>query len=127
MPLREGEFLAQAFTVSIRKPVAEEAFQNGRRLAIPLLRFWSERSTRKKQFTIGSTDQYRNKADAMSVVESFRLRINSDQPVHLRAITVGGLIQQYIAQELPQRSQTQRSYLAVLRRWIGPKWCNYEP
>jgi hypothetical protein len=61
----------------------------------------------------------------MRVVESFRLRINSDQPVHLRAITVGGLIEQYIAQELPQRYSTQRSYLAVLRRWIGPEWGEY--
>jgi hypothetical protein len=29
----------------------------------------------------------------MRVVESLRLRINSDQPIHLQAITVGGLIE----------------------------------
>jgi integrase len=79
----------------------------------------------RKTLTVGSTDQYPNKSDAMRVVESLRLRINADQPVQLQAITMAGLIEQYIAQELPQRYSTQRSYLSVLRGWIEPKWGEY--
>jgi hypothetical protein len=45
--------------------------------------------------------------------------------VHLQAITVGGLIEQYISQELPKRYSTQRSYLSVVRGWILPKWGEY--
>ena len=44
----------------------------------------------------------------------------------IEPITVGGLVEKYIKEELPQRYSTQRSYLAVLQRWIKPKWGEYQ-
>ena len=56
----------------------------------------------------------------MKVVEALRLRINSDAPFDPQPITLGGLIERYIEQELPERYPTQRSYLAILKRSIDP-------
>ena len=80
---------------------------------------------RRRTVTIGSVKQYPNRRDAMKLVEAFRLRMNSDSPFTFAPITIGVLIERYIELELPERYSTQRSYLAVLRRWIGPKWGEY--
>jgi len=61
----------------------------------------------------------------MKLVEAFRLKINCDAPAHLEPITVGGLVERYIKEELPDRYSTQRSYLSVMNRWIKPKWGEY--
>jgi integrase len=85
-----------------------------------------EGTRRRRTVTIGSVKQYPNRRDAMKLVEAFRLKINCDAPVHLEPITVGGLVERYIEEELPQRYSTQRSYLSVMDCWIKPKWGEYQ-
>ena len=80
---------------------------------------------RRRTITIGSVKQYPSRRDAMKVVEAFRLRLNADAPFNPDPVTIGALIARYIELELPERYSTQRSYLAVLNRWIGPKWGEY--
>jgi len=58
-------------------------------------------------------------------VESFRLQSDPDHAGE-RPVTIGALIDRYIADELPERHSTRCSYLTVLRKWIRPKWQDYE-
>ena len=85
----------------------------------------TSRTRRRRTITIGSVKQYPSTREAMKVVEAFRLRLNADAPFNPDPVTIGALIERYIELELPERYSTQRSYLAVLKRWIGPKWGEY--
>lgn len=80
---------------------------------------------RRKTIMIGTTDQYPTRESAEQVVETLRPWINAGLPVRSSPLTIGGLIEFYIAQELPERHSTQRSYLTGLNKWIGPKWSEY--
>jgi len=79
----------------------------------------------RRTVTIGTVKQYPNRRDAMKLVEAFRLKINCDALAHIEPATVGGLVERYISEELPERYSTQQSYLAILKRWIRPKWGDY--
>jgi hypothetical protein len=53
-----------------------------------------------------------------------RLKLNADNPqAQFRTVTVGALIDRYLAEELDRvRHDTQVSYKAFLNKWIRPKW-----
>jgi integrase len=78
----------------------------------------------RKSILIGTSDRFPTKAAALRAVESFRLRLNGDNPqTAFRAVTVSGLIDRYIAEELERvRHDTQVSYRAFLNKWIRPRW-----
>jgi integrase len=70
---------------------------------------------------VGSAKQYPTERVAQQAAEALRLRLNVDGP-GAGPVTVGGLIERYIAEELPERWSTRCSYLSCLRRWLIPKW-----
>jgi hypothetical protein len=78
----------------------------------------------RKSVLIGTTERLPNKAAAVRAVESRRLKLNADNPqTPFRTITVGALIERYLAEELDRvRHGTQVSYKAFLNKWIRPKW-----
>jgi integrase len=79
---------------------------------------------RRKAMLIGSTDRLPTKAAALRALESYRLRLNADNPqTQFRATSLGALIDRYIPEELDQvRHDTQVSYRAFLNKWIRPRW-----
>ena len=79
---------------------------------------------RRKAVLIGTTDRLPTRAAALRAVESHRLRLNADNPqTQFRAITLGALIDRYIAEELEQvRHYTEISYRAFLNKGIRPRW-----
>ena len=75
----------------------------------------------RRAVTIGTVARFPTRADALRAVQGLRLRINADRNI-LEPVTVSGLLDRYIAEELPERYSTRISYLAVLNRWVRPKW-----
>src|SRR6185437_15212156 len=82
-------------------------------------------ASRRRAVTIGTVKQYPTRAQAMKAVEAIRLRLNSESLLG-PPVSVACLIEKYTEQELPERYSTRKSYLAVLHRWIGPKWGEYK-
>jgi integrase len=71
---------------------------------------------------IGTLSQYPTRADALRLLERFRLRLNLDHRFG-RPVTLGALVDHYVEKELPQlRYGTQLAHLSTLNRWIRPRW-----
>jgi integrase len=79
---------------------------------------------RRKSVLIGTTDRLPTKAAVLQAIESYRLRVNCDNPqADLHPVSVGALIDRYIEEELPGlRHDTQISYRSFLNKWIRPRW-----
>jgi integrase len=70
---------------------------------------------------IGTVAQYPTKAEAKRAAEGMLLSINANNPgAHFA--TLGGLIDRYIMEELPERNSTRSRYLSWLTNHIRPKW-----
>ena len=71
---------------------------------------------------IGTLSQYPTRADALRILERFRLRLNLQHRFD-RPVTLDGLADHYVEKELPQlRYGTQQAHLSSLSRWIRPRW-----
>jgi len=70
---------------------------------------------------LGTVEQYRTKAQAKRAAEATRMVANLAQPDAV-PVTMGGLIDRYIADKLPQRYSTRVSYLSCLNGHIRPRW-----
>ncbi len=71
--------------------------------------------------TIGTVAQYPTRADALRMIEPFRLRLNL-QHRFARPTTLRALADQYVELEPQLRYSTQLSYLSSLNQWIRPRW-----
>ncbi len=80
----------------------------------------------RKALFIGTTDQYKTESLARKAVEAHLLKLNTERPQHhLGSVTFGGLCDRYIAEELPERYSTRKSYLSNLTVHIKPRWGSY--
>jgi integrase len=80
----------------------------------------------RKALFIGTTDQYKTEAQARKAVEAILLKLNAEKPMHhLGTVTFGGLCDRYIAEELPERYSTRKSYLSNINQHIKPRWGEY--
>src|SRR5258707_13406988 len=71
---------------------------------------------------IGTVVEYPTRADALRMVERFRLRLNLEHRF-AQSVTLDALVDHYVEQELPQlRYGSQQSHLCCLKRWIRPRW-----
>jgi integrase len=71
---------------------------------------------------IGTVVEYPTRADALRMVERFRLRLNLEHRF-AQPVTLDALVDHYVEQELPQlRYGSQQSHLCCLKRWIRPRW-----
>ena len=85
---------------------------------------WMENGM-SKSVLIGTVERYPNRSDAERAVEHLRIKINNQNPQsQLHAVTVGGLIDRFVQQELPngRRFQTQSEYRTYFNRYIRPQW-----
>ena len=80
----------------------------------------------RKACFIGTTDQYKTESQARRAVEAHLLKLNAEKPQnHLGTVTFGGLCDRYIAEELPERYSTRKSYLSNIKQHIRPRWGDY--
>jgi integrase len=80
----------------------------------------------RKALFIGTTDMYKTEAMARKAVEAILLKLNAEKPMHhLGTVTFGGLCDRYIAEELPERYSTRKSYLSNINLHIKPRWGEY--
>ena len=71
---------------------------------------------------IGTLGQYPTRADALRILERFRLRLNLQHRFG-RPLMLDALTDHYVEKELPQlRYATQQAHLSTLNRWIRPRW-----
>jgi integrase len=81
------------------------------------------RVNRKK--VVGTVNEYRNKKEALKVVECLRSNINSDNPAPL---TINDLTTHYMAKELPEKAfSTSQVYRVYLETWVLPRWGEFRP
>jgi integrase len=81
-------------------------------------------SKKLRSINVGTTEKYPTEAEAWKAAEALRFAINPDN-VHQYAVTIGALLDRYIAEDLPERHSTARLYKAWLNRYVRPKWGNY--
>lgn len=82
--------------------------------------------TTDRSIVIGTKDEYPNKSGARAEVErkGLLLLANPDHPGR-NTVSVGALVGRYLAEELPARYSTAKSYRCYLKTWIEPKWREY--
>ena len=71
--------------------------------------------------TIGNLKEYPTETLARKAAEAIRMEANPEKPGYVPA-TLGGVIDRYIRESLPERYSTRNSYLSCLRVHIRPKW-----
>ena len=80
----------------------------------------------RKACFIGTIDKYPTETQARKAVEAHLLKLNAERPQHhLGSVTFGGLCDRYIAEELPERYSTRKSYLSNINVHIKPRWGDY--
>lgn len=122
-PLRRKEINDEyAIQVPIWMLNKKEAHSDGRCLEFRYYETTQEgRRCRRSKF-IGTLAQYPTRADALPVVERFRLRLNLQQRFG-RPTTLDALIDHYIEKKLLHlRYGTQQGYLSCLNHRIRPRW-----
>jgi len=78
-----------------------------------------------RETQVGSIAEYPTLAKAQRAVEALRLKLNLDRPI-AGPVSMAAVIDKYVADEMPERHSTRKSYLATLRKWIRPKWGEYQ-
>jgi integrase len=81
-------------------------------------------SKKLNSIIVGTVEKYATEAEAWKAAEALRLSLNPDN-VQQRIVTLGALLDRYIAEDLPERNSTARFYLAWLNRYVRPKWGEY--
>ena len=77
---------------------------------------------RRRSKIIGALSEYPTQADALRILERFRLRLNLQNRLGL-PMTLDALADDYVEKELPLlRYGTQQAHLSSLNRWIRPRW-----
>jgi len=85
---------------------------------------WTEDGT-PKSMLIGTIAKLPTRSDAERAVEYLRIRINAQNPQQqFHSITVGALIDRYLAEEMPMRvrEDTASTYRGLFENWIRSKW-----
>jgi integrase len=78
----------------------------------------------RKSLIVGTVDQYPTESQARRATQALLLGINVDNP-NAGAVVFGAMIDRYLAEELPERHSTARSYQSWLKNYIRPKWGEY--
>jgi integrase len=70
---------------------------------------------------IGTVEQYPTEAQAWQATEVLRLSINAANPSD-GSVSFGAVVDRFLAEELPERTSTARTYRSRLQNHIKPKW-----
>jgi len=87
-------------------------------------RFWERdpggRNVRRS-IIVGTTEELRTQEDAIRAATGLRLIANLGSPPP-ETVTFGALIGRYVAEEMPTRHSTKKSYMTILNKHIRPRW-----
>lgn len=78
-------------------------------------------SRKHASWQIGTVLEYPRKSLAEKAAEALRMEANPAEPATPQ-VTMGGLIERYKLEKLPERYSTKSSYLSCLRTHIVPRW-----
>jgi integrase len=84
----------------------------------------SEGKRTVRSISIGSKDQYPTEAHARKASMSLLLAINTENSTEV-PVTLGAVIDRYLAEELPARHSTARGYRSWLNLHIKPRWRDF--
>lgn len=73
---------------------------------------------------VGTIQDFPTKSHARNAVEGLDLAMNPENP-NGNTVSVGGLIDRYMVEELPDRYSTRRFYRNLLCNHIKPRWGEY--
>lgn len=85
-------------------------------------------TTKNCAITLGTRVELRTKGEAERRAEQHRLRINADSAYIANSITVGTLIDRFLAEEAVEGAMaysTIQSYRCNLNKWVRQKWGGY--
>ena len=77
-----------------------------------------------KSLILGTVEQHVTESQARRAAQALLLRINVENP-NAGVVNFGAVIERYLAEELPDRHSTARSYQSWMRNHIKPKWGEY--
>src|SRR5260370_2731353 len=77
-----------------------------------------------RSLIVGTVDQFPTVSRARRAAQSLLLGINADNP-NAGGVIFGAVIDRYLAEELPDRHSTARSYQSWLKNYIRPRWGEY--
>jgi integrase len=77
-----------------------------------------------KSLIIGTVEQHVTESQARRAAQTLLLRINVENP-NAGVVTFDSVVARYLAEELPDRHSTARSYQSWLTNHINPKWGEY--
>lgn len=78
----------------------------------------------RRSIPIGTVEKYKSKGAAIKASEYLRIKANPDRAAE-RVITLGAMLDKYIAEDMPERYSTRTRYLPWLNLYIKPKWGEY--
>lgn len=100
-----------------------------RRSEGPSVWVWRFRQTqadggsKKVAVLLGTVQEIKTEADAWRKAESHRIQADSERAADGQ-VSFGALCNRYIADALPSRHSTRKSYLTILNKHVMPKWEN---
>jgi hypothetical protein len=82
--------------------------------------------TKDRSVPLGTKEEYPTEALAWAAAQrkGLPLLANPDHPSR-NSVSVGMLVGRYLAEELPERYSTGRSYRSYIEKWVEPKWKEY--
>ncbi len=78
---------------------------------------------KKVAVLLGTVQEIKTEADAWRKAESHRIQADSERAADGQ-VSFGALCNRYIADALPLRHSTRKSYLTILNKHVMPKWEN---
>lgn len=78
---------------------------------------------KKVSVLLGTIREIKTEADAWRKAESHRLHADAERAADGQ-VSFGALCNRYIADAMPSRHSTRKSYFAILNKHVTPKWAN---
>ncbi|MGH9444455.1 MAG: hypothetical protein ACRD3O_01765, partial [Terriglobia bacterium] len=83
-------------------------------------------ATERQHTTIGTLEQYPTETAARKAVQVLLLDLNAETPrAEIEVPAFGTLADKFVAEEMPERYSTRKSYESMLRTHIRPRWGDY--
>lgn len=77
-----------------------------------------------RSMIVGTVKEHPTESQARKAAQALLLAINAETP-SAHVVTLGTVVDRYLAEELPDRHSTARGYQCWLRNYINPKWGEY--
>jgi integrase len=78
---------------------------------------------KKVTILLGTVQELRTKAEAWRKAESHRIHADSERAADGQVV-FGALCNRYVAEAMPPRHSTKKSYMTILNKHVKPKWEN---